>query len=159
VRSLSELRRRRGWLGLAVALSVLAAPWPGLPATASCAAPYLNLAGDLPAPAPGGELVVVGRAFVDGCKDTGGATVFGCAVDEPEPEVPLAAVTLRLQQGGREWDLGTADAGTAEDGTLGQITWLVTMPADVQPGPARLLTDGSEPLTVEVASPGPAPRY
>jgi hypothetical protein len=136
-----------------VALSIVTGPWPGAPATASCAAPYLRIAGDLPAPAPGGEFVVEGRAFVDGCDDAGGTTVFGCSVDEAEPEVPLKAVTLRLRQGGTEWDLGTADAGSAEDGQLGQITWRVTMPADVQPGPARLFTDDSEPLPVELGRP------
>lgn len=147
-------RRLRGWLGLVVALSIVAAPWPGAPATASCAAPYLNLAGDLPPPAPGGELVVEGRAFVDGCNDTGGSTVFGCSVDEAEPAVPRRAVTLRLRQGGNECDLGIADAGSAEDGELGQITWLVTMPEELRPGPATLLADGGEPLSVEVGRPG-----
>ena len=48
--------------------------------------------------------------------------MFGCSVDELEPELPLKAVTLRLRQGVDEWDLRTADAGSAEGGELGRIT-------------------------------------
>ena len=67
--------------------------------------------------------------------------------------MPLKAVTLRLRQGVDQWDLRTADAGSAEGGELGQITWLVTVPEDAQPGSATLLTDGSEPLPVELGGP------
>ena len=72
-----KLRRWRGWLGLVVAPSIVAGPWPGAPATATCAAPYLRIADDLPAPSPGSAFVVEGRAFVDGCNDNEVTTVLG----------------------------------------------------------------------------------
>ncbi|MEI5674245.1 MULTISPECIES: hypothetical protein [unclassified Nocardioides] len=56
-----------------------------------------------------------------------------CAYDGP-PERPLRDVRLELVQGDRTWLLGTADAGTAADDRLGQVTWTFCRPTC---GPGR----------------------
>lgn len=106
--------------------------------SASCAGPTLTVVGT---PTLGRSLVVEGRAFVEGCNDTGSRDVFGCSTSTPEPEIPFEDVRLVLRQGERSWVLGTEDAGTAEDNKLGHVTWDVQVPSDVRPGPARLVAD------------------
>lgn len=108
-----QLRRRRGWLGLVVALSIVAGPWPGAPASASCVAPYLKVTGDLGL-GPGSELVVKGWRLRTAAT-TLAAPAFGCSVDEPESG-PLNVVTLHLRQGGIEWDLRHHEVDNAFDG-------------------------------------------
>lgn len=146
-----------------VALAAATVSLPlGLPgsATAGCIAPQLRLAGErypdgtAPEPRPTvrreAELTVEGRAFREGCDDTGGVDTFGC--EEREAVAPLREVELRLEQRGRSWSLGTADAGPDHD-----VRWRVVLPDDVDPGPARLVTDAgsSEPLRVRVEGPAP----
>lgn len=133
---------RLPWLVL-VLLAVSLAPVGG--ASASCAAPSIDITSSADELLPGDTFTVTGSAFVAGCNDgvgtTGGA--FGCShQDEPEPEIPAEDVRLVLRQGSTRWVLGTEDAGTAETNQLGQITWDVRLPADVRPGkPVVLIAD------------------
>jgi hypothetical protein len=139
---------------VAVALLVATAPFPGGPASASCAGPSIDVERGT-ALAPGGALRVEGRHFVDGCQDTGTCPAFGCGAceyDDPPPE-PMEDLSLRLVQGDRSWVLGTADAGTAADGEQGQVIWSVELPEDVRPGPARLLAEGAMGARVRIVRP------
>lgn len=148
------LPRRR--LAFAAALLVTAVPWPTWDASASCAAPYLQMA-DTSAGTPvlvrGSSITVEGRAFVDGCNDGGSSDAWGCSSDEGEAEVPMDDVTLRIRQGQREWELGTEDAGTADGNRLGHVAWTTTVPVGLKPGRATLQADGSGPLHVRVRVP------
>jgi hypothetical protein len=144
---------KRSWVLLVTMLLGLAvAPLPQPPASASCAAPYLKAADGLVLER-GAPTTIRGRAFVDGCRDSMGCTVgLGCdhcEYDDPAPR-PMQDVALRLRQGDRAWRLGTADAGTAENNHLGQVTWTFDLPAGVRPGKARLLPDGGEELRIRV---------
>jgi hypothetical protein len=133
-----------------LALTVL--PFPQRPATASCAAPYLQVDRGQTLERRG-QAVVEGRAFVDGCRDAMGCSeVLGCTscdYEEP-PETPMEDVRLRLLQGGRAWILGVADADTAGNGHLGWITWRFDVPIGVEPGRARLVPDGGETAPVRI---------
>lgn len=102
-------------VALLIALSLLPA---GGGAQASCAAPYLTL-GDL-AVSAGSPLTVEGRAFVEGCDDTGGGDAFGCSTDEGETEVPMEDVLLEVRQAGRTWDVVLA--GSLHDGPATLLT-------------------------------------
>jgi hypothetical protein len=133
-------------LGLAVV------PWPQLPASASCAAPYLQV-DHRQELERGTHVAITGQAFVEGCRDTMGCTeVLGCThceYDEP-PETPLKDVRLRLVQGDRKWGLGVVDAETAASGHLGRVWWAFEVPVGARPGPARLFPDGGEPARVRI---------
>lgn len=133
-----------------VLLGVALAPYPAGPATASCAGPSLDLEPREVLPR-GGALTVRGDAFADGCQDTGSCSgVLGCqSCDYGPPPVPLEDVPLLLRQGGREWELGVVDAGTADEGALGRTVWQVTVPADAAQGPATLVA-GDGGLGTEV---------
>jgi hypothetical protein len=141
-------------------LAAALAPFPGATARASCVGPQLAVAGQrsaTPEGRPGqGEpavlrasvVTVEGRYFADGCDDTGGQTTgFGCAHQtRPQDRVaPMKEVQLVLRQGGREWSLGTADASAR-----GRIAWRVRIPADLEPGRARLLAATSRTAVVVV---------
>jgi hypothetical protein len=95
---------------------------------------------------------VDGRGFVDGCQDsTSCSGAGGCSrCSEDPPPQPLRDVALELQQGGRTWHLGTADAGAADEQRLGQVTWTFAVPDGVHPGRARLAADGAMPVPVRV---------
>ena len=125
---------------------------------ASCAAPSIAVPGQDAAAGRvvltrGDEVTVTGRGFADGCNDTGGSSDFGCDSDEETVE-PLTDVELSVRQGrptpGRT-SLAVADAGSAEDGELGQVTWTFTVPETLEPGPATLVTDRSGPLAVRIS--------
>ncbi|WP_459643916.1 hypothetical protein [Kineococcus sp. NUM-3379] len=60
----------------------------------------------------------------------------------------MREVELVLEQGGRAWPLGTADAEGAEDAS--RTTWPVRLPEDLVPGPA-LLRAGSADETIRIA--------
>lgn len=138
------------------AVVAVALPLPGDRAAASCAAPYLRIAGtprELRPPVRRGSTVTVtGFGFVDGCDDSRGTTTFGCFShsEEREPEHPLPHLSLRVRQQGRAWALGTADAEKAAHQRLGRVTWEVRLPAALRPGRATLGADGSQPLVVLV---------
>lgn len=136
---------------LLVVAGVLAAlaPFPSGPASASCAAPSLDVARGAVL-GTGATLEVEGRGFVDGCRDAMSCPAYGCdecTYDDPPP-APLVDVALTLVQDGRRWELGTADAGTAEEGRAGQVSWSVTLPRAVRTGPARLVADGTTGVPV-----------
>ena len=140
---------KRSWILLGTMLLGLAlAPFPQPPASASCAAPFLDASQRLVLER-GTSTTVKGRAFVDGCQDSMSCSaVPGCShceYDDPAP-TPMHDVALRLRQGDRTWRLGTADAEPAS----GRVTWKFDVPAGVRPGPARLLTEVAEPLRVRV---------
>ena len=117
-------------------------------ASGSCAGPMLStrsLGEGPPTLYVGGLTEVTGRWFVDGCDDTGGQSAFGCGAPEPlEEERPLRDVELRLVQGHRSWVLGKADAGTAEEGRLGQVSWTFRVPMTAKDGPATLRAGDAE---------------
>lgn len=137
---------------IATLLGLAVAPLPQTPASASCAAPYLELdhRQELERDA---RVAITGQAFVDGCRDSMGCTVSlgctSCEYDEP-PETPLKNVRLRLVQGDRTWGLGVVDAETAGSGHLGRVKWTFEVPAGARPGPARLLPDGAEPVLIRI---------
>lgn len=143
----------RGFSLLMVSLiGVVVAPFPEVPASASCAGPSLEGAGRLVLHR-GGSTSVEGRSFVDGCRDTMTCSgVMGCqkcTYDEP-PERPQEDIRLELRQRGHTWLLATADAGSAEDQRLGWVTWTFELPDEVRPGPAKLLPEGAQPAGVRV---------
>ena len=121
-------------------------------ASGSCAGPDLQVRGGGAEPATvrvDMDVTVDGSGFVDGCDDTGSSTVFGCSSSDGETETPQEDVTLTLEQGGRQWDLGTRDARAEPDGQRGEITWKVTIPHDVGPGPATLTAgDATEKILI-----------
>jgi hypothetical protein len=123
-------------------------------AEASCAAPYLQV-GEFeqrPVLEAGSSVTVEGRAFVDGCNDSGGVAVVGCIAipeEETDTEAAMSDVTLSLRQGPRRYDLGTEDAGLAEDNELGQITWEITLPGNLRRGPAMLMA-GTARLQIDI---------
>ena len=133
-------------------LGLVVAPLPVGPAVASCTGSSLADVGRLVLRA-GDTASVQGRGFVDGCRDTQSCSGVGgcqrCEYDEP-PEQPHQDVGLELRQDGRSWLLDTADAGTAEDQQLGWVTWTFEVPAGVDPGRARLVADGAQPVEITV---------
>lgn len=148
---------RRGLVAVCATASLVAWPVPGGPAAASCADPTLSVAGAEGGAGSAPVLVtdmafdVDGRGFVDGCDDTGEGSTWGCGSDEGEIETPLSDVELVARQDGRTWQLGTADAGTAEIGRTGQVTWRVTLPSGLGPGRAVLLAGDDTRLPVRVS--------
>lgn len=135
-------------IGTLMALAIVPAPDP--PASASCPAPYLDTAGQLELQR-GSTVTVEGRSFVRGCRDTMHCEVGcgSCDYDEP-PEAPMEDVALRLVQGNRTWQLGSADAGAAADNRLGRLAWTFTVPADLSEGPARLVAEQAEPERIRI---------
>ena len=87
---------------------------------ASCAAPMIEV--EPPRAAPGGEFIVRGKAFAEGCDDTGPII---------EPSEPLRDVRLVFGQGLRRWELATVDA----DRRL-SFEARVRVPEDAGPGRA-----------------------
>lgn len=142
-------RTARSWarrsLPAALLLGAAVVPLPA-PAAASCAGPSIVEPREVLR--PGAAVTVRGDAFADGCQDTASCSPVpgcGCRYDEPPP-TPLTDVPLVLRQSGAEWPLGTADAGTAAEGALGEVAWEVVLPADARPGEATLVAgeDGFE---------------
>jgi hypothetical protein len=123
-------------------------------ASGSCAGPALSTGsrGDgRPTVLVGRPTEVEGRFFVHGCDDTGSQSALGCGGSGPrEEETPMREVTLRLVQGDRGWVLGTADAGTAEEGRLGEVSWRFRVPRAAADGPAVLRAETAE-LRISVA--------
>ncbi len=144
---------RRGYsLLMAGLFGLVLAPFPQGTASASCAGPSLEGVEQLVLER-GGTASVEGRFFVDGCRDTMSCTgVLGCQrcrYDEP-PEQPQQDIRLELRQRGHSWTLATADAGTAAEQRLGQVTWTFAVPDGVQPGRARLVPEGASPVAVHI---------
>ena len=140
---------KRSWILLAAMLLGMAvAPFPQPPASASCAAPFLDAPQRLVLER-GTTTTVKGRAFVDGCQDSESCSaVPGCSHCEstdPAPE-PMEDVRLRLRQGDRTWKLATASA----QGDGGRVTWTFEPPAGVRPGQARLLADQAGLLRIRI---------
>jgi len=48
------------------------------------------------------------------------------------------------------WNLGVADAETAENNHLGWVTWTFETPAGAKPGPAKLLPEHAEPVAIHI---------
>ena len=146
-----QVRPRRAWLLYLAMLALTITPVPLGSAVASCAAPSLVVEGTQGRPVidQAMDLTVDGRAFVRGCDDTGAVTVnaFGCESSEQRGRTtPMRNVRLLLQQDDKRWVLGAEDAGADDvgsgaDGQLGNITWRVRVPADVEAGPAVLVAD------------------
>ena len=105
--------------------------------------------GDDPRPAvERGEAVTVeGLHFVDGCNDDGVMVTYGCRSHQqpPEPVEPMTDVTLFIRQDGRTWTLGSANADAN-----GRVTWAATLPSQLAPGRAVLLSGPAERLRVVV---------
>lgn len=134
------------------ALLLAGAPWPPERAAASCAAPSIQIGDDTQrrvAIAASATITVEGLGFVDGCDDTGGQTEWGCTPDDVT-EAPMRDVGLSIRQGPQRWELGSADAGTAEDNRLGQVTWSFDVPGRLEPGRATLIARGAQPLRVVI---------
>ena len=126
------------------------------PASAGCVGPSLEVPGaelrfptdrTVVLPRSAGPLLVTGVTFTDGtCNDT--PRTSGCGAPEtPAPAQPARGVELRLTQGDRTWELGTADAASSEQ--YYRVRWEVVLPADLRPGRATL-TAGTADLVIEV---------
>lgn len=147
------LMRRSTLLVFATLFGLAGAPFPEPPATASCAAPYLDI--DEPLVLERGASVTIeGEAFTGGgcqdsmsCSDTLGCE--SCEHSDPPP-TPMEDVRLRLAQGGRSWHLDEADSGTAEDNQLGHVTWTFDVPAGARAGPAKLIAEHSQPMPIRI---------
>jgi hypothetical protein len=148
------MRRRTRKVALfAAAFIVAAMPSPYDATSASCVGPTLDIGGQhRPTVTPGQRLTVTGSYFVDGCNDTGSVVGTGCSAHEQarEPVRALQEVTLSIRQHGHSWALGTTDADTTTK-NLGDVTWVVTLPVELEPGRATLVTDRSSPLRIAVA--------
>jgi hypothetical protein len=124
-------------------------------ASGTCSAPLLTIdvpPRDRPGVAAGEGTVVTGSSFVWGCAET-------LEDRGTDAEAPMERVTLLLRQGGREWKLGTENAGAVPDETFGTITWKVSIPGDVRPGVALLVADSAElPIQVIRAKAHPPER-
>jgi len=131
-------RRGRGAALALIGVGVAFVPMGG--ATASCAAASLEVGSGATPPrlSVGSEISVDGQSFVNGCDDGGSQSVLGCSTSEGEQETPRSDVTLVIRQDGREFKLGTENAGVAADNELGQISWEAILPPGVRPGPAVL---------------------
>jgi hypothetical protein len=148
-----HLGTQRGYsLLMAGLVGLVLAPFPQSAASASCVGPSLQGADALVLDR-GGAASVEGRFFVDGCRDTmsctGAPGCQRCKYDEP-PEEPQQDISLELRQRGHAWVVGTADAGTAEDDRFGEVTWTFDVPRGVEPGRARLVAEGAQPVEVVV---------
>ena len=143
----------RRFITLAVALGAISL-MPVDTSSASCAAPYLtaDMEGTTLAVRPGQRLSIEGRAFVIGCDDEGDGAL-GCS-SKGESAMPMTDVRLTLVQGAESWELGAADAGSAEDDQLGHVTWEVEIPVGIVPGRrARLWAEnpeGGDPAEVRI---------
>ena len=133
------------------------APYPVTSAAASCAAPSLRVEGHQPGQrrvelVRGQEVTVSGAGFVDGCDDGGQApSGFGCSGGDGEAVEPLTDVELFVLQGREQTLVGVTDAGTA-DGNRGWVSWTFTVPQTLELGPAKLRTEGSEPLRARIVA-------
>jgi hypothetical protein len=134
---------------VAILLGLGSLPFPQLEAAASCVAAYLKVS-DESVLQRGTTASVEGRAFVNGCRDTGTCTEqFGCSHCDYGAEVqPLNDVPLTLVQGERRWQLAEADAGKSSHNRLGWVTWTFSVPDDARPGRARLVTPQSQAVRV-----------
>jgi hypothetical protein len=147
-------------LAVLVLLGMLS-PAGSHPASASCAAPWLEVKPGTVL-RRGDPLLVEGRGFVDGCQDTmscgTGLGCDDCEYDDPPPE-PLQDVTLRLTQHDRSWPLASADAETAASGRAGQVAWRFELPPGAKPGRARLSAGPGTTLDVRIRRPAPRPTH
>lgn len=147
---------RRRLLASAILLGLAFAPYPQPAAHAQCASPSLKVQGADESPAllhRGDQVTVTGRGFVDGCDDTGGGSAFGCSGEDGETEVPLDDIELVLVRQRpvlHQTALGVSDAGSAEDGQLGWVTWTFTVPNGHPLGRSSLVTEGSSRLPVRI---------
>lgn len=98
-----RVARLRLVLGLSVAAAALSL---GSPASADCAAPYVEVSRRRAA--PGEDVTIEGRGWGDACNDTGGG--FGC--DPPPLGEPIEDVRLGLRgaDGSELMDIATVDA-------------------------------------------------
>lgn len=137
---------------VALLLGLSSAPFPQGAASASCAAPSLDISEALVLER-GANAVVEGRGFVDGCQDSMSCSgVLGCdncEYDDPPPQ-PLEDVALRLVQRDRSWLLATSDAASAENDRQGQVSWSFEVPRDADPGRARLVSDHAQPIRIRI---------
>lgn len=138
----------------ATMLTAAITPWPTWTASAGCVAPYLRIDDareELPIVTRGATVTVEGRAFVEGCNDTGGSSGFlGCSAQEDEPVLPHEDILLRITQGDRQWELGREDAGSADEDQLGHVSWTITIPDGLKRGRARLVADASDSMPILV---------
>jgi hypothetical protein len=86
---------------------------------------------------PGEAIQVSGKGFFDGCNDT---ATTGCLGGSTE-QTPAENVQLVLRQDGQSWPLGYANATNASEGYA--VTWNLTLPTDVNTGPAVLVADAA----------------
>jgi hypothetical protein len=130
--------------------SVIVLPLGQQSATASCAGPSLVDAEHLVL-LRGATTEIHGERFANGCQDTGSCTeTLGCTSCSYGPKpTPLSDIGLSLEQDGRTWTLGTADAH-ATQGDFGAVAWTVEIPGDVERGRATLVPDQGQPTIVRV---------
>ncbi|GAA4677545.1 hypothetical protein [Nocardioides nanhaiensis] len=131
-----------------VLLGVASVPAPIQSASASCAAPEIDV-DSATLLQRGTTTTVMGYGFVDGCDDAGTCPgspgCSGCVHEASEEVAPLIGVPLTLVQGDRRWRLAATDAREE-----GDVAWTVVLPEAARPGPARLVTPVSQPVRVRL---------
>lgn len=111
----------------------------GVSGSAACAAPATEVSATTAH--PGDTLTVVSHDQLDvsgddECPDTGRS---------PVTWTPRNGLEVTWQQENRTATLATGDADAN-----GELTTVVTVPADALPGPATIVVDHAEPATIEV---------
>ncbi len=140
-------RTTRALLGLGLGCALALTPGgcsgsSGGGTASSCAAQEVTVSPD--SASPGETVVVHGEYYTDGCGD---AVEAGAA---PSPAVALTDVPLVLTgDDGNEHLVATLDA----EGTLGEITYTLTVPQDLAVGPVALRLGDAAPVTLTVTSP------
>ena len=108
---------------MVVAGVLLLSTMTGTPASASCAAPEIEVSPE--SGAPSSSIHVTGKYFADGCNDTGPAS--------QAPAPPQKGIHVSLRQGDAEFELGVVDAGPDYTFTLD-----AEVPSDASPGDAQI---------------------
>jgi hypothetical protein len=120
---------------VAVAATAGCSTESGTSGEAACAAPTVEV--EPRSVAPGDEIEITGRDFMDGCEDHPGA----------EDSTPMSGLTVRWLQGGVTADLGVVDAN--QEGTW---TVIAPVPEDAVAGEARIDVAPSTGTSVVVTS-------
>lgn len=133
---------------LATLTAAMLLPFGPEQATASCVGPHLDNVDHFMA-RRGTTIEIEGAGFMNGCQDTGScSTTLGCSSCDYGPKpTPMRDIRLTLQQRGRTWPLGTADA--TSDG-MATVTWTVKVPAGVKAGSATLVPEHGQPVKIRI---------
>lgn len=137
-------RRCTTVLAAVVLVAACSSPDPSPPAVAGalCAAPHLEVSGG-DVVAPGDEITVTGRFYVDGCADA--IYVVDGKQTPNETESAMTGLHVEWLQGDTSTTLATVSADAS-----GKFTVTVTVPTDATAGSGAVRVAPAEDVTVEV---------